>query len=181
MLRERVPEPLWRHVEGDAPLGVDLRLHIDRHGAGEDEAVGERHVGVAGRHHEAARRRQRQDERVQAAARPVREEEGAVGAPGLCGELLGRGETPGTLAGVLESRCEGQIDIQRRAQRLPQPRRRAASALVAGHVERHVIAVAVEQQAVEDRGAALPRVSAIGRAARAAGRARSAAAGVACL
>ena len=140
------------HLQRDAPERVDGRLHVQWHGAGEDEPRKQRLVGVAGHDHRLAGTAQREQQGVHPAAGAVDQEPGAVGAPRLGGVVLGQPDEPGGLTRVLHAPGHGEIHSQRLvAHELAQARRRTLAQLVARGVERRVVRGAVAQRGVQVR------------------------------
>ncbi|OPZ42089.1 MAG: hypothetical protein BWY94_02225 [Actinobacteria bacterium ADurb.BinA094] len=141
-----------RHLERDAPGGVDDRLHVDRCGPRENESGQERLVRVARHDHGIARTAQGEQQGVDAAGGAVDEEPGAVCSPGFGGVVLGEPDEVGGLARVLDAAGHGEVDGEGRVAHEPaQSVRRALAELVAGGVERRVSRAAVAQRGVQVR------------------------------
>ena len=138
-----------------------VRLDVVGHGAREDQRGLHRLVRVARQDDAVAGARQREQQGVQAAGRAVHEEEAALAAPGLGGQVFGGAHQRRRLARVLDPAGHGDVDgEQGGAEGLAHDRRRALAELVARRVEGHDAALAVAEQRVDVGGGRLVAVSA---------------------
>ena len=153
---DRRGDPLGKHVQGDAPERIDRRLDVVRHGAREDQRGLHRLVGVARQDDAVARPRQGEQQGVDAAGRAVHQEEAALAAPGLGGQVLGGAHQRRRFARVLDSAGVGQVDGQQGgAEDLAHDRRRTLAELVTGRVEGQHAPRAIAEQGIDVGGGRL--------------------------
>ena len=126
-----------RHAERNAQPVVHLRIDIDRYRAGEHERVDDAAVHVARENDLVAALHDREYHRLHAARRAADHEEGVRRAERIGRQLLRLADDARRVAQVVERLH--RVDVHGHALLTEERRQlgRAASALVAGNVERH--------------------------------------------